>query len=55
MRCHLLVPRGHWRNIFVLNVHSLTDKKSDESRDSFYEKLEQVADIFRNENSGRRF
>jgi hypothetical protein len=36
-------------------VCASTEEKSDEPRDAFYEKLEQVSDIFLNENSGRRF
>ena len=34
--------RGRWCNIIVLNVHAPSDEKSDESKDSFYEELEQV-------------
>jgi hypothetical protein len=37
-----LVLRGRWCNIIVLNVHELCEEKSDDSKDSFYEKLEQV-------------
>ena len=33
--------RGGWCNIIVLNVHAPSDK-SDDSKDSFYEELEQV-------------
>ena len=38
--------RGRWCNIIVLNVHATSEEKSDESKDSFYEKLEQVFDHF---------
>jgi len=34
--------RGCWCNIIVLNVHAPSEDKSDESKDSFYEELEQV-------------
>ena len=36
--------RGRWCNIIVLNVHAPSEEKSDESKDSFYEELEQVFD-----------
>ena len=36
--------RGGWCNIIVLNVHAPSEEKSDESKDSFYEELEQVFD-----------
>jgi hypothetical protein len=31
--------RGCWPNITVLNVHAQSEEKSDDSKDSFYEKL----------------
>jgi hypothetical protein len=34
--------RGRWCNVFVLNVHALRDLKSDYSKGSFHEELEQV-------------
>ena len=34
--------RGRWCNIIVLNVHAPSEVKSDDSKDSFYEELEQV-------------
>jgi len=40
------VLRGRWRNIIVVNVHAPSEEKSDESKYSFYEKLEQVFDHF---------
>jgi hypothetical protein len=40
------VLRGHWQNIIVVNVHAQSEEKSDESKDSFYEELEQVFDHF---------
>jgi len=38
--------RGRWCNIIVVNVHAPSEKKSDESKDRFYEELEQVFDHF---------
>jgi len=40
------VLRGRWRNIIVVNVHAPSEEKSDESKDSFCEELEQVFDHF---------
>jgi hypothetical protein len=34
--------RGRWSNIIVLNERAPSEEKSDESKDSFYEELEQV-------------
>jgi hypothetical protein len=41
-----MVLRGRWFNIIVLNAHAPTEEKSDDSKDSFYEQLEQVFDHF---------
>ena len=41
-RVSYIVLRGRWCNIIVLNVHAPSEEKSDESKDSFYEELEQV-------------
>jgi hypothetical protein len=41
-----IVLRGRWCNILVLNVHAPSEDKSDDSKDSFYEELEQVFDHF---------
>ena len=38
----LVVLRGRWCNIIVLNAHAPSEEKSDEEKDSFYEELEQV-------------
>jgi hypothetical protein len=43
--CHKVL-RGHWCDIIVLNVHAPSEDKSDDSKDRFYEKLEQVFDHF---------
>jgi len=40
------VLRGRWRNIIVVNVHAPSEEKSDESKNSFYEELEQAFDHF---------
>ena len=45
-RMSYIVLRGHWCNIIVLNVHAPSEEKSDSSKDSFYEELEQVFDHF---------
>jgi len=45
-RLSYIVPRGHWHNIIVVNVHAPSKEKSDESKDSFYVELEQVFDHF---------
>jgi len=37
-----IVLSGHWCNIIVLNGHATSEEKSDNSKDSFYEELEQV-------------
>ena len=41
-----IVLRGRWCNVIVLNVHALSEEKSGDLRDSFYEELEQVCDHF---------
>ena len=41
-RMSYIVLRGRWCNIIVLNVHAPSGEKSDDSKDSFYEELEQV-------------
>ena len=41
-----IVLRGRWCNIIVLNVHAPSGEKSDDSKYSFYEELEQVFDHF---------
>jgi len=45
-RMSYAVLRGCWCNIIVLNVHAPSEEKSDDSKDSFYEELEQVFDNF---------
>jgi len=41
-----IVLRGRWCNIIVWNVQAPSEKKSDDSKDIFYEELEQVSDHF---------
>jgi len=41
-----IVLRGCWCNIFVLNVHAPSEKKSDDSTDIVYVELEQAFDHF---------
>jgi exonuclease III len=40
------VKEVRWCNITVLNVHAPSGEKSDDSKGSFYEELEQVFDHF---------
>jgi hypothetical protein len=39
---YTLVLRGHRCNSIVLHVHAPNEEKNDDSKDSFYEELEQV-------------
>ena len=41
-----IVLRGRWCNIIVLNVHAPSEEKSDGSKDSFYEEIDQVFEHF---------
>jgi len=41
-RVSYIVLRGRWCNIIVLYVHAPSEVKRDESKDSFYEELNQV-------------
>ena len=41
-RLSCIVLRGHWHNIILLNVHAPSEEKCEDSKDSFYEELEQV-------------
>jgi endonuclease/exonuclease/phosphatase family metal-dependent hydrolase len=45
-RMSYIVLRGRWCNIIVLNGHAPAEEKNDDSKDSFYEELEQVFDHF---------
>jgi len=45
-RMSYIVLRGSWHNIIVSNVHSSSEENSDDSKDSFYEELEQVFEFF---------
>jgi exonuclease III len=46
VRVSYIVTRGRWNNIIFLNVHAPSEEKSEESKESFYEELEQVFDHF---------
>ena len=57
-RMSYIVLRSCWYNIIVLNMHAPSEEKSDDSKDSFHEKLEKVfIHILKipYENSVRRF
>jgi hypothetical protein len=43
---YIIVLRGRWCHIIVLNVHAPTEDKTDDVKDSFYEELERVFDKF---------
>jgi exonuclease III len=45
-RMSCIILRGHWCHIIVLNIHALTEHKTDDVKDSFYEELERVFDKF---------
>jgi hypothetical protein len=45
-RMSYITLKGCWCDIIVLNVHSPTEDKDDDIKDSFYEGLEQVFDQF---------
>jgi hypothetical protein len=38
--------KGRWCDVIVLNVHASTEDKDDVIKDSFYEGLEQVSELF---------
>ena len=46
VRMSYIVLEGCWCNIIVLNVHAPSEEKSDDSKDSFYEELEQLFNHF---------
>jgi hypothetical protein len=37
-----IILRGRWCHIIILKVHAPTEDKTDDVKDSFYEKLEHV-------------
>ena len=45
-RVSYIFLRGRWCNIIVLNLRVPSEEKSDDSKDSIYEELEQVFIIF---------
>ena len=50
-----IILRGHWCNIMVLNVHAPSEEKTDVSKDSLYEELQQVFDHFPEYNTKNLF
>jgi hypothetical protein len=44
MSCIILI--GHWCHIIILNVHAPIEDKIDDMKDSLYEELQPVFDIF---------
>jgi hypothetical protein len=45
-RMSYIILRGRWFHIIVLNVHTPTEDKIDDVKDSFYEELERIFDKF---------
>jgi exonuclease III len=45
-RMSYIMLRGRWCDIIILDVHAPTEERNDDSKDSFYEELEQVFDHF---------
>jgi hypothetical protein len=45
-RISYILLRGRWCNVIVLNMHAPTEEKGGDSKDIFYEELEQVIDYF---------
>jgi exonuclease III len=41
-----IILKGHWCHIFDPNIHAPTEDKTDDVKDSFYEKLKRVFDEF---------
>jgi len=37
-----IILRGCWCNVIFQNVHAPSEEKNDDSKESFYEELEQV-------------
>jgi exonuclease III len=46
-RMSYIIIKGRWCDIILLNVHTPTEDKDDDIKDSVYEELEQVFDQFR--------
>jgi endonuclease/exonuclease/phosphatase family metal-dependent hydrolase len=45
-RMSYIILRGRWCHIIVLNVHTPTEDKTDDVKDTFYEEMERVFDKF---------
>ena len=47
IRCYIYIDmRGRWCSISVFNVHGPSERKSDGSKDSFYDESEQILNYF---------
>jgi hypothetical protein len=46
-RVPYIIQRGRWCHIFVLNVHTLIEDKTDDVKDSFFEEFIHLFDKFR--------
>jgi hypothetical protein len=42
----IIILRGRWCHIIVLNIHAPTEDKIDDIKNSFYKELERVFDKF---------
>jgi exonuclease III len=45
-RMSYIILRGCWCHVIVLNIHALTEDKTDDVKGNFYEELERVFDKF---------
>ena len=45
-RMSYIVLRGHWCNIIIVNFQAPSEEKIDDSKECFYEELEQVFNYF---------
>jgi hypothetical protein len=45
-RTSYIILRGRWCHIIVLNIHTPTEDKTDDVKDSFYEEIKRVLDKF---------
>jgi hypothetical protein len=45
-RMSYIILRGRWFHIIVLNIHTPTEDKTDDVKDSFYEELECIFGVW---------
>jgi hypothetical protein len=45
-RMSYIIPRGRWCYIIILNIHAITEGKTDHTKGRFYKELERVFDEF---------